>query len=727
MVGRLGLGAQDGKSLIFSRFHRANGGMDEAATLSTAGQPAYSSADLKDLAEKWLQRIKQSETRETNWREEARKAEKAYAGDASADAGEGQLYDFNILFSNVETIVPAVYNSTPVPDVRRRYTTAIGEPPQDPTQQILMQAAQQAGISPEQAQQLALTPQGQQMADQALKSPQAQAALAQYQQAAQAHQQRLQLDKDSKALGDMIERAITVQIDDNKLDVEVESVSQDSFLSGRGVLRLKFDAIFGPEGTPPTDEHFEFEAVSWRDFRMGPAKRWENVPWIAFKHAVARETLEEKYTDEALAELQVETGKVGDLAKADDDVEFWEIWCKVKRTVYFIRADGGKVHKIVEDPLRLRSFFPTPRIVQPITLTGSMKPVCQFSIYRKLADELDLCTKRINKIMKALKVRGMVAGAAKKLIELAEADDNEIIVLDDLEALEQTGGLEKQIMWWPLEQAVKALMQLYAQRDQIKESIYEITGISDIVRGASKASETLGAQQIKTQWGSLRIQKMQRLIERLVRDTFGLMAEIICSGKFSDATLQEMTGIEITEGMRAIMRRPVFASYRVNVESDSTVRADLSRVKGEMAEFMRGTGQYFQTMGPLVAQAPEMAEPASEIYGAFARIYKLGKSAEDAVESLVQRAREAQKSRGQSQTPDQVRAQAEQEAAARQAQHDAKIQAIELEQAEIERDRAKVERDIKVIDLQIAQQKLKQALLPAPTTMPSNGQSTALS
>ena len=46
---------------------------------------------------------------------------------------------------------------------------------------------------------------------------------------------------------------------------------------------------------------------------------------------------------------------------------------------------------------------------------------------------------------------------------------------------------------------------LYQQREQIKAVIYELTGLSDIARGASKASETLGAQQLKSQWGSIRL------------------------------------------------------------------------------------------------------------------------------------------------------------------------------------------------------------------------------
>src|SRR5690606_25678896 len=154
-----------------------------------------------------------------------------------------------------------------------------------------------------------------------------------------------------------------------------------------------------------------------------------------------------------------------------------------------------------DDPLGLTNFYPIPAPVQPITLTGRLDPTCPFAIYKKLADELDLATKRINAIMRGLKVRGLVAGDLTDVELLSKADDNELVAAKDLEGLAQTGGIEKAIMWWPVEKAIVVLKELYAQREQIKQAIYELTGISDIVRGASKSGETATAQQIKTQWG----------------------------------------------------------------------------------------------------------------------------------------------------------------------------------------------------------------------------------
>jgi hypothetical protein len=274
----------------------------------------------------------------------------------------------------------------------------------------------------------------------------------------------------------------------------------------------------------------------------------------------------------------------------------------------------------------------------PISGTNSLTPVCPFEVYRKQAEELDTIQKRISRLVKVLKAVGLVAGEASALEDLASADDGTLIPLGNIEGFSVMGGLDKAVMWWPVEQIAKVLAGLYEARDQVKAQIYEITGISDIIRGQGEASETATAQEIKTQWGSLRIRKLQRLIERQVRSLFVLTAELVCS-KFSPETLQKMTGIEITPEVAQLLTAPL-DHYRIDVESDSTVRADLSRHKTEMAEFLRGAGEYFAVMAPVVAQDKSALAPMVEIFASFARYFNLGKQAEDALEMFSEQARQ---------------------------------------------------------------------------------------
>ncbi len=533
----------------------------------------YTRADLERLGQKWLERIRMSEKREDKWMKDAEKAESIYlAGQCDDDTAVEP--EFNILHSNVETIVPSIYNSSGKPDIRPRHNTE---------------------------------------------------------------------DKNAKIIADVFERSINAMVDDSRMDAEVEASAQDVFVAGRGIVRIKFDADVSEQIDPMTgipmpivqNERVEYEDVSWRDYRQGPAKRWKEVPWVAFRHCITQEALE-SIEDPALMELQVDPENA---AKSEDDVTVWEIWCKDSGKVYFIIAENHKVLSIKDDPLGLPGFFPCAQPVQPITPTGKLTPVCPYRVYETLAGELDMITERIRKLTDVLKAKGAMAGSGQALDQLATADDGDIVMLDDMENIMAQGGLEKAIMWWPIDRIIQVIRELTVQREQTKQAIYEITGISDIIRGQGAASESATAQRIKTQWGSLRIKKMQRMIERQVRELFVLTAEIM-SKHFSPQTLQKLSGIQIPPEAMQLLQRPL-DHYRIDVESDSTVRADLEKGRQEMAEFLGGTGQYFAAMAPLVQSAPGMAGPIAEIYGSFARQFNLGKQAEDALEQLVAMAKEA--------------------------------------------------------------------------------------
>lgn len=569
-------------------------------------EPEYSAADLKTLGAKWVERIRavEADKRFDAWCKDAAAAEKAYLCDETSDT-TGDVPDFNILHSNVETIVPAIYNSTPKPDVRPRHSN------NDPVAKVAAQ---------------------------------------------------------------IIERATATQVDDSRLDGEVERAAQDAFMAGRGVVRIRFDATV--EGAAIRDERIEFEVVPWNDYREGPARRWKDVPWVAYRHWLSRERLQ-----------QLEDRTLAQDGERDEAVEgeVWEIWCRETGKVYFVTDASAKVIKVETDPLGLTGFFPQAEPIQPITATNQRTPVCPYKVYKTLADELDTITRRINKLIGVMKARGMSAGDLADLERLGQADDGDIIAVQNVEGLIAQGGLEKAVMWWPIETIIAVVRELYVQRDQTKQTIYEITGISDIVRGASQASETATAQQIKTQWGSLRIRKMQRLVERQVRSIFVICAEILGS-KFTPETLALAAGMEIPPEAAALLQSPL-KHYRINVESDSTVRADLTQSRGEMAEFLNGTAQYFSTMAPVVQQAPQSAGPLVEMYSAFARQFNLGKQAEDALERFAELAKQSAAS-----------PQPNPEAEARRAEMEGKAAEMQARQAEAQADMA-LKRDAATADM----------------------------
>lgn len=673
---------------------------------------------LREQGKAWLARIAAAEKLEKDWIKDAEAAEAGYTGDKGG-ARSAKLYDYNMLFANVETIVPAIINSPPQPDIRRRF----GD--DDPV---------------------------------------------------------------AKDVAEIIERVIRLSVDDSRLQNEMESSAQDTFLAGRGLVRLRFhaDVTSGGDldeedveelaekalddrtGAPDvaddedaeaevdetvTNEHFGFEVVSWRDYRHGPAKRWDQRPWEAFRHSFAVEDIGD-FADRTLVASQTDADDEQSGDADGTEVTVWEIWDARSRKVFFVEDVTGKVLKVVPDPLELVDFYSICTPMQPITLTAKLTPVNPFSIYKKLAEEVDTTTKRINILTKALKVKGWYAGDANDMNAILSADDNDFVPITNGEVWAQHGGLAGAVAFWPIEKIVLVLRELYANREQTKQAIFEITGISDIVRGASKATETATAQSIKNQWGSLRIQKMQRMIEGAARELFVKMEQVI-GKKFSAKTLEEMTGVQLVpkeadltpimpqivdgmapeqmqqardqameaetarqkrlahiEAVNELLTNGLGRAYRVDVESDSTVRADLTQKKSEQAEFLQATASYFAAAAPMVQNGAMSKEGALEIYAATARLFTLGKSTEDTLEREITKARE-QAERAANQPPQpspaEVEAQAKRAEAEQKATHQAAQNQHDQAQWAHEERMSGIDAQIKGMDLMAARAKLQES------------------
>jgi hypothetical protein len=89
-----------------------------------------------------------------------------------------------------------------------------------------------------------------------------------------------------------------------------------------------------------------------------------------------------------------------------------------------------------------------------------------------------------------------------------------------------------------------------------------------------------------------------------------------------------------------LLKSDKLRGFRVDVESDSTIRADMTRNQQNMSLFLQGTAQYVQAMGPLVMQEPAILPVVMEVYTAFARNFKLGRQAENALDNVADQSKQ---------------------------------------------------------------------------------------
>ena len=518
------------------------------------------------------------------WMEDAETAYDIY------EAEKGKERAFNILHANTETILPSIYNSMPLPDVRTR------------------------------------------------------------------HNDR---DEAKRKTAQLLERATSYSLDEYDFDEVMELTLRDMVLTGRGVMRVAYDPLM--RTVQAEDENGEVierdevawqtakcEYVAWDHFLCGKSDTWGAVPYIAFLKSFTRDELRELAGDDVADWVPLDMSD-GDM-KMDMSEEqkstikkamVWEIWDRETRQLFYI-APGyteGPI-AVVDDPLGLLDFFPVPRPIFAIRKNKSLTPVVPYTIYKKQAAELNRVSERILGLVDVLRWRGIRASELTELEEIAGCDDGEFVASKSaMGILAQNRSLDDAIWTMPLERIIQVIRELASQRREIKETIYEITGIADVMRGATQASETLGAQQLKAQWGSLRVQKMQADVQRFVRDLLRLKSEIIAS-KFTVQTLTYINNEEIDPRVLEILRGDIQRVYAIDIETDSTIRGDMARSQQNMSQFLGGVANYAQSIGPLVQQNVIPKDLALTLFDSFARQFKLGKQLEDKLAEYIERAQQ---------------------------------------------------------------------------------------
>jgi len=124
-------------------------------------------------------------------------------------------------------------------------------------------------------------------------------------------------------------------------------------------------------------------------------------------------------------------------------------------------------------------------------------------------------------------------------------------------------------------------------------------------------------------------------VQRMVRDVFRMKAEILCE-HFAPETIQLMTGLPMQPELYALMQDDHLRSYRVDIETDSTIAADQGREKEQVVELLTGIGAFVEGIGPAVASGHFSPEAAKSMMKAAIRRYKFGSEVEDALEEQEQ-------------------------------------------------------------------------------------------
>jgi hypothetical protein len=630
---------------------------------------ANDKATVNHTYEDWYKTIMGYERSYKRWEARVDRIVKKYKDDSRYDRNPNAR--FNILWSNVQTIQPAIFARLPRPDVSRRFRD------NDPIGRV-------ASMMLERALEFEIEHYGD------YKSAMNNAVL-------------------DRLLGG---RGVAwVRYEPHIVGEESGMTDGDTPDDGLQVSEDS-DEAETPEATEiENPERIEYECcpvdyVHWRDFGHTIARTWEEVTAVWRRVYMSRPALVERFGEEMGYKIPLDT-KPDDLKqsyKSDDGVYeavIYEIWDKETGKVLWISKSLGKIVDERDDPLGLENFWPCPKPLYATLTTDSLEPIPDYTIYQDQARELDVLCDRIDGLINALKVRGVYDASASELQRLfSEGENNTMIPVSNWMAFAEKQGMKGAIDLVDLTPFASALMSCYQAMEQVKGQIYELMGIADIQRGQTDPSETLGAQIIKSNNAAGRLKTQQHAVVDFATSLLSIKAQIICN-HFTDDTLVKISGaMQLSEQDKqyipqaiALLRDEAAKNFRIEVTSDSMIYQDEQQEKADRTAFLAAVGQFVSMALPTAQAAPEMTPMLLEMLKFGVTAFKAGKQLEGIIDQTADdMKKQYEATKGQPKPPpvEMQKAQMDSQSKMQQLQMTAQLEQAKL-QGQMELEKAKQE------------------------------------
>jgi hypothetical protein len=557
----------------------------------------------------YIQEIESYESTYQPWMSRGKKIIDRYEDERSQNDKKNK---FNILWSNVQTLSPALYDREPSPNIERR-------------------------------------------------------------------------NREDNDLGlkvsEVLERSVNYFIKTEHFNEVMRQAVLDRLLPGRGTAWVRYVPVI--EGEELYSEDVVVDYVDWCDFGHNVARIWAEVDMVWRKAYLSRGELIKRFPGIG-EQIPLDAKKLGektDTGESGKKATIYEIWNKKDKKVVWVHKQFPQILDEKDDPLGLKEFFPCPRPIYATLTNRKLIPTPDYVEYQDQASEIDTLTTRIGLLTSALKVAGVYDGSAEGVQKiLTDNAENKLYPVDSWAMFAQNGGLKGVIDFLPIEQIAAVLTGLYAARDKIKQDIYEITGISDIIRGSSNPNETLGAQELKGKYAGLRLGAMQRDVARFARDLVEITVEIMAE-HFDMETIKQISGVKLLtnaekaqiqmamqqyqqmaamaqqaqqpappppvdkktmqlmnqpswEDIEAIIRKDIPRCFIIDIETDSTIKADQDAEKAARTEFLGAVGSFLQQAATV--QDPSLKPVLMEMLMFGIRGFKEGREMETVFKNAIE-------------------------------------------------------------------------------------------
>lgn len=489
-------------------------------------------------------------------------------------------------------------------------------------------------------------------------------------------------DQVARVASEMATRVLNADIEEAGEDFSsiMRACLQDRLLPGLGVARIRYDFTEGEEDDEETgekvpdkaDEWIEDIYVPWNDILWSPCRFWKEMRWVGFCLYKDRDEVKKLLGDEPDAEsmldripfnskapLENATQKTNELW---DKAMVWEIWDKTHKKVFWWIEGFDRILKHADDPLELEGFFPCPPFFIANTTTMEYVPKSDYSFAHSLYREVDRLEERIALLTMAIKVVGVYDKNAGQSVGrlINETAENKLIPVDSWAAFAEKGGLKGSIEFLDIKQVAEVIEILQNQQDRRIAQLYQITGMSDIMRGQQQGDGRVSAtaDQLKVKFASIRVQAIQDEFTRFATDLQKLRFEVIAK-HFDAKAIIRRSNMGNTDDAQLALKAAEFikahevSKWRIIISPESMAMVDYSQLRQERTEYINSLGIFLQSSFPIAEKFPESAPILMELLKWGLAGFKGSKQIEGVVDrAIAAMEQQAKQSAGQPKPPD---------------------------------------------------------------------------
>ena len=484
---------------------------DQITSTAETKEDLASSPGDTGKVEIWLKEIENAQGHQETWIAEGDKYLDIYRDQHNNTIHSDGLSDsqrYNIFWANTETLKPLVYSRLPAPNVTRRFAD-----------------------------------------------------------------NKTAIDDLTRIASEMMEIALSYFLEKTKASKQFKQARNDYLITGRGVARVIIDGEdvvevgkkeeedkegnvteVPIEDVDPSTKKVRVEYVPWDEILLSPEKTWESLRWLAFKHKMTRIQLVDKFGKtignavalDSTVLTHTDSKKEGEDHEIFKVAEVWEIWDETEKKIVWV-STGHKDGLLSdeEDNYNLQEFFPVPRLLGSESDPSSLLPIPLYRMYKAQAEELNRLEVRTSSLTDQLKATDVYATSVegKDVENLMDGVDGEI---SPMTGVQPGTDISKSIFFKPLDTIAGVIERLENRKIRIINNIRDITGLSDIVRGTTVASETARAQELKGNFAISRIQPAQDEVSEFIKGIYNLSGELIVEN-FSIEELAKITSLKVID------------------------------------------------------------------------------------------------------------------------------------------------------------------------------------